>query len=492
MSSYLRLDRFVESANQTLFLPKQNKFLVADPNGIGVESKEIPRSFSPEMIEQNKKTWKAYRESLIETIGQRKFDWICCRYRSRLNFTSLEKSGKPLLPEHVELFSIGSSQLTGRDIKYRFPEKLRTSTREQLHDRIRLVQPFPIVGNYRDPIKIAGNPGSFFACFFHNKILMDKEKQLLFSDAEHLSSHAWIERFSKVTINREFIEGQLFPAQGSDGRIDYYKVHRKITSGDGLIAYALRPAASDSTLKPLIAFRPTQWALSNEDAIESYLNDVQTNIGEMGWNTTKHLFDQLMRDPKFRRPDEKISIAGYSLGGAHAQRFLEFHYENVSQAFFYSDPSVEDATAERIRTKINAMPRRNEPLNIQIVRMKGDFCHYVGGKHAGWGVTHPDVNIQLMEIDHENKQISTLYLHSYRIFDNTLFSYQMQCHENPNELLKHLDNSERGPDVFWYERMRRIWGKAAFYSFYGLSKLIKLISNIFGVRVLRSSREPDF
>jgi hypothetical protein len=491
MSAYLRLNRFVGTANQAFSLSTQCKSLVADPNRIDVSLRDISSSYSNASIEQNKLTWKIFRESLTETIGQRKFEWICHRYRSRLNFTRLEQNGQPLLPEHIELFSIGSNQLLSRDIKPRFPGNLKSSTRAQLQDRIRLVQPFPIVGNYRDPMKISGSPGSFFAGFFHDKVLMDKEKQLIFSDVGQLSFHAWMERFSKVATNRELLEGQLIPAPGQDGQIDYYKVYRKIATGDGLVAYALRPAVSDSTLKPIIFFRPSQWAFSNEDAFETYLNDVQKNVGEMGWMASKCYFEQLMNDPKFRRQGERTSIAGYSLGGAHAQRFLEDHYENVSQAVFYSDPSIDEDTAEHIRTKINAMPRRDEPLNIQIFRTKGDFCHYVGDKHAGWGVIHPDVNIQLNEVDHENKKISAMHLHSHRIFDNTTFPYQMHCYENTEELFNRLDNSKRGPDVFWYERMRRIWGGVAFYSLYSLSELVKVVSWIFGVRILRSSRDPD-
>jgi len=326
-------------------------------------------------------------------------------------------------------------------------------TRRHLQEKIRYVQPFPIVGSCRDPMQMEASPGSFFAYFFHDKVLMDKEKQSIFSNVGELSFDAWMERFSKVATSRELLEGQLIPAPGQEGELDYYKVHRKIATGDGLIAYALRPATGDSIFKPMIFFRPSQLAFSNEDAFQTYLNDVQKNVGEMGWVAAKTLFEQLMNDPHFRKPDERVSIVGYSLGGAHAQRFLECHYENTSQAVFYSDPAIDDDTAERIRAKMNGMPRRSEPLNIQIFRIKKDFCHYVGDKHAGWGVTHPDVNIQLNEIDHEDKKISAMILHSHRIFDNAAFPYQIHYYENSEEnsekLFNLLDNAKRGPDIFW-------------------------------------------
>lgn len=491
MSSVIRINRFVESANQTYSAPT-DKYLYADPNGIDVCQRDLPKSFSYEAREQNKTTWNVFRESLINTLGKRKFDWICHRYRGKLNFTQMQRSGQPLLPEHVELFSVGASQVLARDVKARFPAKIKTFSRQELSDRIQHIQPFPLVGSYRDPLTISGSPGSLFAYFFHDKLLMDKEKQLLFSDVERLSFPAWQERFCKVTINRELIEGQLIPAPGQDGRIDYYKVYRKIGTGHGLVAYALKPAVSDSTLKPLVVFRPSQWAPSNEDAIETYLNDVQRNVGEMGWEAAKGSLKRLMSDPHFRRNNEKVSLAGYSLGGVHAQYFLAAHSANVAHAVFYNDPNADDYTAERFAKKMNGSPRRDEPLNIQIFRMKGDICHHIGGKHVGWGVDHPDVNIQLMELDHENKQIAAIYLHSHRIFDNATFPYQMQCYEDTEQLFNLLDSSKAGPDAFWYEKTRRLWGRVAFISFYGLSEVVKLISKLFGVKILRSSKTPEF
>lgn len=397
-----------------------------------------------------------------------------------------------MLPDHVELFSAGSSQLRSRDIKTRFPEKLSEITRAQLKERIRLVQPFPIVGSYRDPFDIAGSPTSVWAHFFHDKVLMDKEKQLILSDVQRLSFPAWLERMAKVGANREFIERQLISAPGQDGNIDYYKVHRKIATGDGLVAYALKGATSDSTLKPLILFRPSQWAFSNEDAFETYYNDVQGNIGEIGYGAAKISFNQLMNDPSFRRPGERVSTVGYSLGGAHAQRFLEDHYEQVSQAIFYSDPHIDHETAERIRTKLNGMPRRAEPLNIQIFRMRGDIVHYAGNKHAGCGVEHPDINIQLVEVDHENKTVAVSRLHSHRLIDNSAFPYQMKCYDNTAELFDQLDNSKRGTEILWYETNRRFWGWIAHYSLHGIQEMIKLVSWVFGVKILRSSRDPEF
>ncbi len=476
-NSIIRLNHFISAANQAAFMPK---CLMAEINGSSVSIHDELSS------EANKQTWKIFRETLVGTIGQRKFDWICHRYRSKINFNTSEASGDPLLPHHVELFSIGSNQLLSQDIKDRFPEKLKDLTLSTLRDRIQHVQPFPLVGAYQDPESLYGSPGSRWAIFFHDKVLMDKEKQLLFSDVRRLSFTAWLERMCKVTVNREFLEGQLLAAPGADGMPDYYKVHRKIATGDGLVAYALRPAARDSHLKPLILFRPSQWALSGEDALETYRNDVQPSVGEDGWKAAESLFDHLlMQDPRFRRGNQKISIAGYSLGGTHAQYLLAKHFDKINQATFYNDPSTPDDVAEQAAAAMNNMPRRPEdPLYIQINRMERDPCDKVGGKHVGWGITHPDVKVQLQEVDHNNKEISVFYLHAYRIFDNTNPTYQTK---DPQELNNCLDNSQRGG----YEGMRRLWGGIAYIAFGILGEIIKAISWLFGVKILRSSRDLD-
>jgi pimeloyl-ACP methyl ester carboxylesterase len=489
MTSILRINHFVESANQA-YSSRRQKYLCADQQNLHVHQLDLPWCFSAKAKAQNTQSWEIFRQSLIDTIGQQKFDWICHRYRSQLNFTRMEKTGQAMLPKHVELFSTGASQVLGRDIKFRFPEKIKTLSRSQLTERMRQIQPFPIVGTYKDPVSIFGCPGSTLAYFFHDKVLMDKEKQLLFLDLGRLSFSAWQERLTKVIVNRELLEGQLVPAPGHDGHIDYYKVYKKISTGDGLVAYAFRPAANNSTLQPMLVFRSSQWAFSNEDAFETYLNDAQANVGEMGWKASSSIFGQLMTDAHFRRNNEKISVAGFSLGGAHAQHFLANHADNVARAVFYNNPSVDEGTAERFAERMKQVPRRTEPLNIQIFRMRGDFCDHVGGKHLGWGVNRPDVNIQLMEVDHENKKVAAFTLHSHRIFDNTIFPYQMQRTEDTQQLFNHLDNSKRGPDVFWYEKMHRCWGKTVFFFLYGLSKAVKFISAVFRIKILRSSTDP--
>lgn len=488
MAAHFRLNGFVE-ATRSAYTQPQPKILYADPHSLEVTAKPAPRFTNAKA--ENRKTWEIFFTCLNETIGKEKVDWICNRYRDKYNFQKLAKNGSPLLPKHIQAISAASSQIRASDIKRIFHgAKLKTITARQMSAFIGAANPFPWIGKKINPFSLWGSPSKLSAFFFHDKVLMDREKQSLFDGCTHLSPYAWLERLTKVIVNRELFEGQIIPSPDRDGQVDYYRIYKKIATGDGLVAYALKPCCKDSKLQPLLVFRPTQWCPTNEDFIESLCNDVEPNIGELGWKRAEPHFQTLLADPHFRRNNQKINIAGFSLGGAHAQRFLAKHYDFVSTATFYADPAVDDKTAQAAADKINAMPRRpHDPLYIEVSRAKGDYCHYVGDKHVGWNISHPDVNVQLLEIDHNNKQIEGSYLHATRFFDSHEFNYRVERHEDRVALGKHLDNTQRGFEVLSYENSRQVWGRAVYFAIMVVSGCIRFFSGMFGLKVLRKSNE---
>jgi len=486
MSAYIRLQNFITSAQLAYNNPQQQHLVLGQGEQIVLQDGIGRPLTSAEVQDQNRRTWNTFTRSLRDVIGTNKVQEICNKFR--FNIQKMEREGLPLLAEHIELFSIGASRMMTRDIKQRVPQQhLRELTVAQLEEKMRMVNPFPVVGWSLDPREISGTPTNFLSWFFHDARLMDKETQLLFSDVRDLSFPAWQERFCKCIVNRELAEKQVIPAPGANGRVEYYKVHRKVATGDGLVAYALKPIGADSTLKPIVLFRPSQFALSNEDAMETYMNDVQGNIGEMGYLAARNSFNQLMNDPKFCPDGTKIEVAGYSLGGAHAQRFVADQWRKVSSATFYNDPSVDCETAERFARELNAAPRFAESIRLNIFRTKGDIAHHVGERHLGWGVTHPDAQVQLLEFDHQNREISLLQLHGRRVFDNPYRNYHVTVH-NAAELNDQLDNERRGPAVFWYEKMRKCWGTVAFWLLFGLREVTKFFSAFLGIKILRSSK----
>jgi pimeloyl-ACP methyl ester carboxylesterase len=488
MSSLLRINHFAAAANSAYAFPTPQS-LVANTQGVDVSPVSIGVQ-NAAAKKANKKTWQIFHQALLETVGEGMFQRICRRYSSQMDFFRLKKSGSPLLPFHVKLFSIGSSQVIGRDIRALTGNKIRALSRSELEMRYHQIQPLNIVGNIRDPRTISGGPTAFSALFFHDVVLMDNEKQLLFSDVSRLTFDEWLERMSKVIVNRELLIGQIIPAPGIDGATDHYKVYQKITTGAGLIAYALRPATQDSTLKPLLVFRPTPWAVSHEDAFAAYLNNVERTIGETGWKSSKQTINELMTNPHFKKPNEKIIIAGYSLGGAHAQHFLAAYPEFVFRAVFYNDPNVDEKTALNFAEKVNAMPKSLQML-IEIYRMEGDRVSWVGEKHVGYGVTHPNVKVDIVEWKHENANIALHKLHSHKALDASSFPHTMNPIKS-EERDEKLDNSKRPIEQQFYDNFRKAWGVVAYYAFQALSLLIKMVSRLFGVTILRSSRDPNF
>ncbi len=480
MSAIIALRNF-ERAAQEAFQTNPQQQLIAHREGSEVIKASLPSSVTPEVRELYKKTWAVFRKSLIEVVGRQKVEWVCHRYRFSID--QMERDGRPLLPEHVELFSIGLSQHLSQDI-LQIGEKISQLSRQEIQSRLKKVHVFDILGKYTEPVRLSGTSPSYRAWFFHDRALMDKEKQILLSDIGTISFPAFLERLSKTLVNRELQPGQLIPVAGRDGSLDYYRVYRKIIRG-GLVADALKPAARDSTLKPLLVFRPTQFALSNMNAYQSYLDDLQPCVGKMGYESAKPYLAQLMHHSNFRRNGEKIDACGYSLGGTHNQLFVADFYEDVSTAIFHNNPCVDHETAERFAQRISTMGARTEPLNIQIYRTTGDVFHFGGDKHLGWNVDHPFVNIQLNIIDHASKKISSLGLHAYRIFDNHIHNYQIRSIEDKQELFDHLDNSKRGAEAIWYETTRRVWSMTVYSLLSSIHSVLSVMRNVFGIRILR-------
>jgi hypothetical protein len=436
----------------------------------------------------NEKTWKVFIDSHVKVMGHKKFQWICERYH--FDAEDRMRTGKPLLAEHVELFSIGAAQQFTRDVKRLAPgKKIKELTRYELQHKLQEAQPFAhILGRYLNPMHIGGAPADFRAWFVHDPLLMDKEKQVLFSDVQHLSFPAYLERLCKCVSNRELQEKQIIPAPGADGELDYYRVYRKICSY-GLVSYFLKPAAFDSTLTPLVIFRQTQMAPSHEDMVQSVFNDLETTIGKSGYTAAQPQLDRLMNDPSFVPPGTKIMVAGYSLGGAHAQHLCIGHHAKIAEAHFYSDPSIDAESVERFAKEINESNRQLDPMKISIYRVDGDYVHYTGQKHVGWNLDPAKAKVELIEINHENRQIAALTLHSFKLYDNVQLDYRINRKNDPAQLNNHLDNSKRGPEVLWYERMRLIWGKIVYGYLFVMYAIVKAVQKLFGFHFLRSSQD---
>jgi hypothetical protein len=476
------LQPFIQAAQSAtssahFVVAEEGRVVEGDQAREGVDSKEL-----------NRKTWKVFKRALEWALGSARVDRICKRYSFEL--VQAEQLGRPLQTRHVELFSVGAADVRVSDVRSEKSAPLEDLTPDALDTLIKKHTPFPLLGEKVSPKKIGGTPRAIWAWFFYSPLMMDKERQLLLSDVETLSQEAYFERLAKAVVNREFSEGALVPAPREGGKRDYYRVFAKINTGDGLVAYALKPVSKYSTLKPLLIFRPSQIAISHEDALPTYLNDLQLSIGEMGYKAAEADLDALMRS-EFCAKDPDLTVLGFSLGGTHLQRYLKKHWRHVSEAICYNAPSIDVASAEAFAKEINAEGPLKRPLKIKIHRTRGDLAHYVGGKHLGWGVVHPHVQVSLWEWPYQffkSGWVARVSRHSDRLFDaEAPLGIPTLC--PPCDLNRQLDNQARGDEVFYYEKLRQVWGAGLLYRIVNcIYRSLMAASSYFNVQFIRTSR----
>lgn len=296
--------------------------------------------------------------------------------------------------------------------------------------------------------------------------------------------NAWLERFVKVTINYKVDMDELIPVATKQGTVEHYKIHCKIAN-NGLLAFALRPVEENATLSPLIVFRATETDIFAEEAINSMHNDLHPRIGEPGWTASKEEFNKLMADPSFRKEGDKVKIAGYSLGGVHAQYCIVEHLPNISHAVFYNNPSAHATVSVEFAEKIQKMELKT-PILLQIFRTVGDPFHHFGEKHIGCGVDHPNLVTQLFEVEYPNQSMFDFSLHSKRIFDTSRFDYKITEYTDPLHLKQLLDNSQRDPITTSLEKGRKIFGKVLSCILSATTSLIALTLRLLGIRITRT------
>ncbi|HSX13803.1 MAG TPA: hypothetical protein VLE96_05225 [Chlamydiales bacterium] len=262
------------------------------------------------------------------------------------------------------------------------------------------------------------------------------------------SLNADFEYLVKVQVPDGLQKGQKITLQTNDGPVEYI-VYRKIAI-DGLVSYAFKPFTENHP--PLIVFRCTEPNFRKEHSFHSMQNDTDPHLGERGWLAARKTFEKLMKDRKFRGKGQKIKVAGYSLGGAHAQYFVAEHHARVSHAIFYNDPSIRADVVEDFAKNVH------EPIVIQIFRNSGDPFTHFGSKHLGCGVTHSNAQVQLLEIHTPQQDRFNIDQHSKRIFKTDDYNYTVEEFTDPNVLAIKLDHTKRDPITIIAEKIRLFYG----------------------------------
>jgi hypothetical protein len=309
-------------------------------------------------------------------------------------------------------------------------------------------------------------------------ISRDMEKTLFLRELSKLTTHqSYWEYLTKYIAGRDLEAGMLIPAFGGS---EFYYVYKKINKS-GLFAYALKPLYEKSDLSPVLFFRPTQMSVSAEKMIETLMDNFSLHgVGYEGFYAAEKELTDLMKDEKFRPNHEKIIVAGYSLAGVHAQRFISHHdhWRHFSEAIIFNSPGIDEKTAKKFAFKVNmgSFLLPHTP-SLSFYRTEGDVIDQGGERHLGSGV-FPSSNICM--------QLTKVF--PYNSLDNSLTRH-ISCYlhgDHEVEVLDvkksvhhhHLNNAKRGKELSFLEKLRQVTGlifKPIYYVFFFITWLVDII-----------------
>jgi hypothetical protein len=482
---------------------------------------------TPTEREINRLTWAVFEKVVKDTLcpfeGGSRIRRFCERYK--LDFIRSIENGDPLRAHHVERVGVGAARVFAQDI-FAYC-RAHTLTVQQISTTLQSFrEPFFIGSFPRSVAELGGGPDTCTEMVSYDPFYWDKKRLNLSQDIHTLRNESlefpnypYVDRVTKVFPSLEMQEGEIIPAPVTGGGVDFYVVYKKIGTGHGLVAYGLKPLAEDSRLEPWVMLRPTQLSFVSEDAVETWFNDMEENIGETGYRHAHPLLQALMNDPIFRAPHQKILLSGFSLGSAHGQRFLVDFWRDVRIAVLLCGPSLDRTPVLRLKDEINAYAAQEVFLDIYIKRNRilkkpgepvsaqaviapqiegGDITDYAGELHAGFGITNPHVHVHLEEFYYSASADSvvggTLGPHSERPFEPTRMNReQIQVVRYQGEDIdRQLDNFQRGEQIAWYERSRRFWGTQVLYNvIYGLYRFATWVLSCFGIQLFRSSKPEE-
>lgn len=245
----------------------------------------------------------------------------------------------------------------------------------------------------------------------------------------------------------------------------------------GLIAYALQPAAYNSSLSPLLVFRPTQTHAGAEDFLETLRNDLDSSIGKSGWLATESAFANLMADTAWRADDEKIIVAGFSLGGAHMQYFLSHYVNEVSSAYSFNAPGIDEDSARAFKSKIQPF----HPFKLFIFRSDKDLVPLVGKVHVGWDIRKKK-SAEVHILQGVFNKASKNWIHAHK--RDLLSDPECQLHEIDDPFGFHT-TLHNGDNPHWLHRVHSRTGWLLSRALYLMVLIASAIERLTGIRLLR-------
>lgn len=454
---------------------EDDRVIPADEKSCDVSLKEV-----------RKKTWLVFQTAVKKLFSKERLEFILQRYNFELDAIA-DKGKLPLVRQMIEKIGIGAALPTVEDLE---GGEFGNLPLQDLNVRYNRARQHAHVARPNVPLAdVRGGPKGGHEYFIQDPFAQDCKLVSLFKGVEQLKWDTYVERLTMAINSHEMAVGTIVPAPGIDGKKDFYEVYH-IVAGKGLYAVAFRPLSSQSYLSPILCFRCTQSSLGAIDAVHTWTNNAEKNIGQQGYDACEDMLNSLMENEKFHGW-KKIKMAAYSLGGAHGGLFFRDHWQFISEAYFYRTVHNAEGVAEALANQINQLPAAWPGPYIYIERVKGDWASYAGSRHVGHGITHFGTFIQLTEWDvgEAPKDLKEwMGVHSVRTCDNKVeFPHRIYRSE---ELFHELDNKERGETIAKYEEARRSWGEkilAPVLDFF--YRILGFIFRLMGIKIFRSSAD---
>ncbi len=467
----------------------------------------IDRSFIPkrwvvaeQRAEANRKMWKSFEEALGAHPIEGKNAFLD-RFKTRYAAWLPADPGKgPVQAKHLKW----AAALSWWPHLSDFPAKPGGYTRQELVEKI---APLRLSASWLEaldpPHILQGTPLTLADNLKHNLPAMDQQASRLVQDFLHLEKElrygewAGMTRLAKALVNMQFEPGTLIPILNKDGLLDFFAVEKRFNFPAGLSGYLLKPIASDSSLSWTLIFGPTKFAPGAHNALATWYNDFEPDLGESGWQAAKETMERYFQEiPQLLTgtPD----YIGYSLGGAQMIKCFQtmMRREGVVEKikrgefcprFLSFNPPGEEPKAEHqfsawAQKHIPQAVPRKIPIRFfhsyrpsaDKIGLEPDPVQTLQGPKSRGLLGHGAFDVQVIKVifDHWSPSLT---LHSLRGLDapkpckaELLTSEQLSTETHRAE----LDNTMLAPPHRIWEQFRIQWGQIIWPLVHFLSKLL--------------------
>jgi len=350
--------------------------------------------------EQNRKTIRCFQE-MLAPIGAERLQRICTRYK--IDFAKMEKEGSPLLSRTIAQISVGIQDVTTMDMEEAL-EKAKANPPQFPFWAPKSLQPALQAAKTADElsgdsfaslVKALGYPAKslllpdiqeingsrpteFFARFFFNQFLADRERIALQAKNPDIKMDAFVDNVAVRIMRREMEVGMLMPApnHAQNGTKQFYRVAARLITGEGCVSYVLVPATKDTDLKTIEFFRGTSMTPAEVDMLSSVITDLEPSLGDGAWRSSK-----IFRPLKDKYLPKIRIVAGHSLGSTLAQRAIVKN-PHIRKAYLKHGPGLPDKKIDQFNTRM-AKPE-SKPIKLKIQDGEKDDLSVMGNIHLGY------------------------------------------------------------------------------------------------------------